>query len=71
LAKRRKFENFRLRYELVAGREAARTFWRAEVLRGGCTLNSWQLEQWESAIQWYLKWLGACEEADHRVWRNE
>ena len=31
------FENFRLRYELDAGREAARVFWRAEVLREGVT----------------------------------
>jgi integron integrase len=62
------FENFRLRNELVAGREAARTFWRAEVLRDGCTREDWQLEQWESAIQWYLNWLAACAEAgaDHR-----
>jgi hypothetical protein len=29
------FENFRLRHELAAGREAARAFWRDEVLREG------------------------------------
>ncbi len=30
--------------------------------------ESWQLEQWESAIHWYLNWLDACSEAeaDHR-----
>ena len=27
------FENFRLRHELVAGRAAAKVFWRSEVLR--------------------------------------
>lgn len=31
------FENFRLRHELAAGREAARAFWKTEVLREGCT----------------------------------
>jgi integron integrase len=62
------FENFRLRHELVAGREAAKAFWRAEVLRDGCKREDWQLEQWSDAIQWYLNWLGACAEvgADHR-----
>ena len=62
------FENFRLRHELESGREAARAFWRAEVLREGCTREDWQLTQWGAAIQWYLNWLGACAEegADHR-----
>lgn len=62
------FENFRLRYELEAGREAARRFWRSEVLREGRPREGWQLEQWEAAIQWYLRWLDACAEAraDHR-----
>jgi integron integrase len=62
------FENFRLRHELEAGREAAKAFWRSEVLRDGCTREAWQLEQWSAAIQWYLNWLGACAEAgaDHR-----
>ena len=62
------FENFRLRHELPAGREAAKAFWRSEVTREGREREKWQLEQWGDAIQWYLKWLGACEEvgADHR-----
>ena len=62
------FENFRLRHELTAGRDAARVFWKAEVLREGVTREDWQLEQWEAAIQWYLNWLAACAEAgaDHR-----
>ena len=61
-------ENFRLRHELEAGREAARAFWRMEVKREGCTREAWQLAQWTNAIQWYLSWLGACAEAgaDHR-----
>ncbi len=62
------FENFRMRYELEAGRPAAKAFWRAEVLREGCTREDWQLQQWEAAIHWYLRWLEACleEGADHR-----
>jgi len=62
------FENFRLRHELPAGREAARAFWRHEVLREGRQREPWQLEQWEEAVRWYLNWLDACEEAgsDHR-----
>jgi len=62
------FENFRLRHDLAAGREAARAFWKMEVLREGRPREPWQLEQWEAALQWYLKWLEACAEAkaDHR-----
>lgn len=56
------FENFRLRHELEAGREAARIFWRHEVLREDRPRQRWQLEQWEEAIRWYLDWLAACEE---------
>ena len=62
------FENFRLRHELEAGREAAKVFWKTEVIREGREREKWQLEQWGDAIQWYLKWLGACAQAggDHR-----
>lgn len=62
------FENFRLRNELPAGRDAARAFWKSEVIREGREREKWQLEQWGDAIQWYLKWLEACSEegADHR-----
>jgi site-specific recombinase XerD len=62
------FENFRLRAELEAGRDAARAFWRLEVLREGAKREEWQLRQWEEAIRWYLEWLSACEKegADHR-----
>lgn len=62
------FENFRLRYGLEAGREAAKVFWKSEVMREGREREEWQLEQWEEAIRWYLNWLDACqsEGADHR-----
>ena len=62
------FENFRLRCELKAGKEAARSFWRTEVKCEGRPREDWQLDQWEAAIQWYLNWLAACQEAqaDHR-----
>jgi integron integrase len=62
------FENFRVRNELAAGREAARAFWRCEVLGKDRQREPWQLEQWEDAIKWYLGWLNACAGggADHR-----
>ncbi len=62
------FENFRLRYELPAGRGAAKVFWKSEVIREGREREKWQLAQWTDAIQWYLNWLSACSEtgADHR-----
>ncbi len=62
------FENFRLRHELAAGREAAKLFWKSEVIREDREREKWQLEQWADAIQWYLNWLNACSEAgaDHR-----
>lgn len=62
------FENYRLRHELPAGREAAKRFWRGEVLGRGREREKWQLEQWGDAIEWYLNWLKACAEegGDHR-----
>ena len=62
------FENFRLRLELDAGREAAKCFWRTDVIKEGREREPWQLEQWTAAIQWYLNWLDACKlaQADHR-----
>ena len=62
------FENYRLRHELPAGREAAKSFWRDEVLGKGREREKWQLEQWGDALQWYLNWLKACAEegGDHR-----
>lgn len=62
------FENFRLRYSLAAGREAAKAFWVSEVKRDGFEREDWQLKQWSEAIRWYLAWLEACQLAgkDHR-----
>ena len=62
------FENFRMRFDLQANREAAACFWRTEVKKDGVTREPWQLEQWTQAIQWYLSWLAAWGEAgaDHR-----
>ena len=62
------FENFRLRHELEAGREAAKAFWKSDVKREGRKREKWQLEQWGDAITWYLNWLEACVDAgaDHR-----
>lgn len=62
------FENYRLRMGLDADREAARAFWRSDVLRVGTVREDWQLDQWSAAIQWYLNWLEACREAgaDHQ-----
>lgn len=44
------FENFRLRNELEANREAARAFWRSEVKREDRKREKWQLEQWTDAV---------------------
>ena len=61
-------ENFRLRMNLEAGREAAKIFWREEVAGPDREREDWQLDQWSAAVQWYLNWLKACREAgaDHR-----
>ena len=62
------FENFRLRHNLSAGREAATLFWTEEVTGHGREREDWQLDQWSAGMSWYLKWLEACQEvgADHR-----
>jgi hypothetical protein len=46
------FENFRMRHDLNAGRDAARAFWKMEVIGSEREREQWQLEQWASAIQW-------------------
>ena len=61
------FENFRLRHELPADRDSAKKFWRAEVIKEDRPRESWQLEQWSDAIQWYLKWLEACTSEGARL----
>jgi hypothetical protein len=62
------FENFRLRHNLEAGREAATFFWKEDVTGHDRRREEWQLDQWSAAMAWYLKWLEACQEvgADHR-----
>lgn len=62
------FESFRLRHELAAGREAAKKFWKMEVIREDRLREDWQIEQWGDAMKWYLSWLDACVKAgaDHR-----
>ena len=60
------FENFRLRQQLEAGEEAARDFWRTEVLREGRPRERWQLEHWEDAASEQVSGVGCqggCERA--------
>ena len=45
------FENFRLRNDLEANREAAKIFWRTEVIREDRPLEQWQIEQWSDATR--------------------
>jgi hypothetical protein len=52
------FENFRMRYDLNADREAAAIFWRTEVTKDGVKREKWQLEQWarlRCATPWQAK----------------
>ncbi len=51
-------EDWRVRKDLPAGREAARGWWR-EVAKAK-QRPDWQLRQWEEAIRWYLAWLEIC-----------
>jgi hypothetical protein len=44
-------ENFRLRHDLEAGRDAAKIFWRTEVLREDRPREKWQIEQWADATR--------------------
>lgn len=44
------FENFRLRLQLPAGREAATTFWKTEVTGPDRRREPWQILQWGDAI---------------------
>ncbi len=45
------FENFRLRHDLEANRDAAKIFWRTEVLREDRPRQQWQLDQWGDATR--------------------
>jgi Phage integrase, N-terminal SAM-like domain len=63
------FETYRARCGLEAGRDAIEAFWREEVVPVDRPRESWQLEQWKNAIQWYLNWLDACA-VDHTEYRT-
>lgn len=54
------FECWRIPKNLLPGREAARRFWRAQVLSK--EREPWQLDQWAEAIRWFLHWLRFCED---------
>ncbi|MES2476048.1 MAG: integron integrase [Verrucomicrobiota bacterium] len=54
-------EDWRQRRDLVAGREAARRWWREVALEK--VRPEWQLRQWEEAIRWFLGWLEICQRA--------
>jgi hypothetical protein len=47
-------ERWRAKCGLEAGRESCKRFWREPVMVKD--RESWQLEQWSGAIQWYLRW---------------
>lgn len=59
------FEQWRLRCELVPGRDAAERFWREQVKSKA--REDWQLQQWAEAMRWYLRWLSFCEESGRRT----
>jgi hypothetical protein len=44
------FENFRLRNDLPADRNAANTFWKSEVIREGRPREDWKLNQWSDCV---------------------
>lgn len=54
-------EDWRLKKELPAGREAAKRWW-LEVAKAK-ERPEWQLRQWQEAIRWFLNWLKLCEVA--------
>ena len=51
-------EDWRVKKDLAAGRDAVRAWWR-EVAKAK-ERPEWQLRQWEEAIRWYLSWLEIC-----------
>jgi integron integrase len=54
-------EDWRVRKDLVAGREAAKRWW-LEVAKAK-ERPEWQLRQWAEAIRWFLGWLEIFEKA--------
>lgn len=55
------FECWRIPKNLPVGREAARRFWRVQVLSK--EREQWQLDQWAESIRWFLHWLRFCEDS--------
>ena len=53
------FEKWRVGKGLRPGREAARRFWKEQVLVK--PRANWQKDQWEEGIRWYLHWLTLVE----------
>lgn len=50
------FENWRLWHRKLPGQQAARAFWKTQVLEGR-DREEWQKTQWTAAFRWYLEWL--------------
>lgn len=53
------YERWRVSKELAASRDSATRFWREQVKSK--EREAWQIEQWASAFQWFLRWLQFCE----------
>ncbi|MCB1065694.1 MAG: integron integrase [Verrucomicrobiae bacterium] len=53
------YENWRLSAERPPGVEAARVFWKTQIVAK--SREQWQLDQWAEAFRWYLEWLGWAE----------
>jgi hypothetical protein len=53
-----RFEGWRTRKELSAGRAAAVAFWQDHVVVK--LRKDWQLARWGEAMGWYLAWLEQC-----------
>ena len=56
------FENWRMRLRLEPSRETARAFWKSEVVKAEKKRETWQLEQWGTAMVWFLTWLSFCKD---------
>lgn len=54
------FEAWRLQRELKAERGVAVRFWKEAI--ASKERESWQLDQWAKAMDWYLRWLKFTEE---------
>lgn len=55
------FEGWRLGHRKAPGQEAAREFWKVQVMEGRAR-EDWQKEQWAAAFRWYLQWLEFCRQ---------